>query len=324
MLARAEGYFDSSVLFGLLRLNVFERLGNESKSLLELASELDAEPERLARFLRAGVALKFLVSNNGSHFRVSPACRAVLLPGSEGYLGDWIRFLDSLHGALFKLDEAVLSRRGRLDATRQLLEEGERAELFTRAMHDYAKVRGKELADFLDLTSCRSLLDLGCGPGTYAFSLGLRNPRLRLYLLDLPPVLEVAKEVGRSYAIENRVDYLPLDVEKEEIPGSYDVILVSNTLHMLGEETSRKLIRRLYQSVNPGGSLVIQAQFLENRGTGGRWPVILDLLMLCLTREGRNHTVDETRRWLEEAGFRDIEFCPMSLLNTNSYLRGFR
>jgi hypothetical protein len=111
---------------------------------------------------------------------------------------------------------------------------------------------------------------------------------------------------------------------KEEIPGSYDIILVSNAIHMLGEKANRKLVSRLYRSVNPHGSLVIQAQYLRDDRMGGRWPVLLDLIQLCITADGRNHSVGETRQWMEEAGFNNIQYCPMTLLNTNSYLRGYK
>jgi SAM-dependent methyltransferase len=191
-------------------------------------------------------------------------------------------------------------------------------------MHNYAALRGRELARFLDTSGAQSLLDLGCGPGTYAFHLGSANPDLDLYLLDSPGVLDVAREVQGRFDLRNDVHYLPLDVTREEIPGSYDIVLVSNTLHMLGEANSRALIQRLHDHVNEGGSLVIQAQFLKDDHLGGRWPVFLDLIQMCITEHGRNHSVAETRQWMADAGFRDIEYQPMGLANTNSFLRGFR
>jgi hypothetical protein len=93
---------------------------------------------------------------------------------------------------------------------------------------------------------------------------------------------------------------------------------------MLGEQESRKLLQRLSRSVAPGGSLVIQAQFLRDDRLGEWWPVMIDLIHLCTSAEGRNHTVAETQAWLEEAGFSDVEYSPMTLLNTNSFLRGYR
>ena len=75
---------------------------------------------------------------------------------------------------------------------------------------------------------------------------------------------------------------------------------------------------------NPGGSLVIQAQFMRDDRLGGRWPIFLDLIQLCVTTEGRNHAPGETGRWLEEAGFTDVKYQRMTLLNTNSLLRGYK
>ena len=175
---------------------------------------------------------------------------------------------------------------------------------FILGFHNYASLRGKELAHFLSTAGCKSLLDLGCGPGTYAFHLGMRNPDLALYLLDLPKVLNITKEVQTKFPLKNEIHYLPLDALKSDIPGTYDMILVSNMLVGLGEEESRTLVKRLYDAVNPGGSLVIQAQFLRDDRLGLEWPVILDLMMLCSTPDGRNHsrgvTISLARRsWLQ-------------------------
>ena len=85
-----------------------------------------------------------------------------------------------------------------------------------------------------------------------------------------------------------------------------------------------RLIGRLFEVVAPGGSLIVQAQYLDVEGKSNRWPALLDLAMLCTTHGGRNHSVAETRRWMEEAGFRDVELTPLSMFNTNSFLTGLR
>jgi SAM-dependent methyltransferase len=324
LLSIAEGFFESEVLFALLKLEIFERIGEETQTLNALAADLGTRPETLSRLLNAGVVLKLLESKDGLTFRVADSCRSALLASAgENYLGNWIRNLDYLRSVFSGLDEVVLNSGPVVPPAHPGVDENHTYE-FTLAMHNYASVRGQELAQFLDTSNCRSLLDLGCGPGTYAFHLGMRNPSLELYLLDLPKVLEVAKEVQTRYAIQNAVNYLPLDALRDEIPGSYDMILVSNMLYMIGEPASRQLIERLYHAVNSGGSLEIQSQYLQDKRLGGRWPIFIDLLQLCMTSKGRNHTVAETRRWLADAGFLNVEFCPMTVLNTNSFVRGYK
>ena len=120
------------------------------------------------------------------------------------------------------------------------------------------------------------------------------------------------------------MEFLPLDAVENEIPGCYDLVLASNVLHVLGEATSRDLLKRLHRSVNPGGSLVVQARFLNDDGASGEPALFLDLLQLCITQAGRNHSVAETRMWFEEAGFVRVEFGQLPLLNANSFLRGYR
>ncbi len=325
VLSLAEGFFQSSVLFALLRLKIFERLGEGEKNAEALASELGCRSEFLARLLNAGVMLKLLESREGAFYRVAPMCRAVLLPSAgENYLGNWIRLMDEFSGALSKLDQAVLQSGPAIDPEVYLGADADRTRRYILAMHNYAALRGKELAHYLDTSRCKSLLDLGCGSGAFAFHLGMKNPGLRLYLSDLPEVLEVTRTVQARYYLQNEVIYLPLDAVKDEIPGSYDLILASNVIQCFDPATRTKLLRRLHQALNPGGSLVIQAQYLQESRTGGRWAVYVDLNLLCTTQTGRNHAPAETKQWLEETGFVNIEYNPMSVYGTTSFVRGYK
>ena len=325
VLSIAEGFFQSSILFALLRLEIFEHINDGSKTLYDLAEELGTQPETLARLLNAGVMLKLLKTDDGLTYRVAPACRAVLLPSAgESYLGNWILLQGEFYSALSDLEKAILKSGPAIDPSIYLGADKERTRQYILAMHNYASLRGKEIAHYLDTSTCKTLLDLGCGPGTYAFHLGMRNPSLKLYLSDLPEILEVAKEVQTRYPIENEVHYLSLDAANDEIPGSYDMILASNMLHCFEKRVRSKLIERLYHAINPNGSLVVQAQYLQENRLGGRWAIYVDLNLLCTTKSGRNHTVMETRRWLEEAGFINIEYCPMSVYGVNSFLRGYK
>ena len=325
VLSLAEGFFQSSVLFALLRLEIFERIGDGEKSVETLAAELGAHPEILVRVLNAGVMLKLLETADGRIYRVAGACRSVLLPSAgQNYLGNWIRLMDEFSGALAKLDQAVLTSGPTLDPEVYLGADAARTRRYILAMHNYASLRGKELAHYLDTSACKSLLDLGCGSGTFAFHLGMKNPNLRLHLSDLPAVLEVTRTVQTKYYLQNEVIYLPLDAAQDEIPGVYDLILVSNMIQCFDQPTRTKLLRRLHNALTAGGSLVVQAQYLQENRTGGRWAVYVDLNLLCTTQTGRNHTIEETKRWLAETGFANIEYCPMSVYGTTSFVRGYK
>jgi len=316
----AEGFLASSVLFALVKLRVFEHLGDQTLSAREIARRTGAEPGALARLLNAGVAVKLLECDDGS-FRVSDDWAPYLASESGArYLGHWFRFQDYWYRAFAGLETAVREGRPTADYVAALCDDRD----LTLAMHDHARLRGRELAHALDLAGCESLLDVGCGPGSYAFEIGAVHPRLRLCLADRPEVLDVAREIAERYDAAGRVRYHPLDLTRDALPGTHDVVLVSNALHVLGESASRELLRRLHAAVKPGGSLVIQAQYLDDDRRGARWPVLLDLALLCTTSDGRNHTVAQTREWMEQAGFVRIEHRALGVLNPNSYLRGYR
>ncbi len=316
----AEGFLASRILFTLVKLRVFEHLGPSALTANEIAERSGTAAEAVLRLLHGGVAVK-LLETEGDAFRVASAW-APYLSSEEGarYLGHWFRFQDYWYTALAGLDTAVRDNRPTADYESALLDDRE----LTLAMHDHASLRGRELAGALDLSGCGTLLDVGCGPGSYAFEIGRENPGLELHLADRPAVLEIAREVASRYDAAERVHYQPLDLTHEEISGGYDVVLVSNALHVLGESESRRLLSRLCAAVNPGGSLVVQAQYLDDDRRGARWPVLLDLALLCTTPAGRNHTVAETRDWMAEAGFRKVEHRTLSVFNPNSYLRGYR
>lgn len=326
VISTAEGFFQSNVLFALMKLGVFEYLGDGAATAPELAEKIGTRPETAARLLSVGVAVNVLESEDGRSFTISRPYRAMLVPGqSPMYMGDWLRNLEYFHDALARLDTAVTTSAPVTRFVDDAREQQERTRVFTMAMHNGAMLASRDLVGALDTTGCRTLLDLGAGPGTFGFHLAEADPDLHLHVADLPEILDVAKEIEASFRISRPVTYHGVDLRTDTVDGTFDLILVSNTLHMLGEVDSRKLLSTLYPLVNPGGSVVVQAQFLDENRLGPRWPALLDIIQLCITESGRNHTVSEVRAWLEEAGFTDPQHITMPTPdNANSVLRAWK
>jgi len=227
LLSLAEGFFSSSVLFTLQKLKIFQLLGEESKSVEELAARLGCQVSPLQRLLNAGVMLKLLRAE-GQVYRLTEAARAVLLPTSRGgYLGDWIELMEQFSLAYNRLDQAVLRNGPSIDPEEYLGGDPSHTRKYIYAMHNYAAVRGKELSRYIDGKHLNSLLDLGCGPGTFAYHLAAGNPQMRLTLADLPGVLEVTREITLGYQLPNEMEFLSLDASRDDIPGSYDLVRAS-------------------------------------------------------------------------------------------------
>ena len=105
----------------------------------------------------------------------------------------------------------------------------EQARRMTAAMDAYARSRGAEMAERLDLSDARTLLDLGCGPGTYALAIVEHNPHVRATLLDLPGPIAEARRIVAARGMADRVEFVVHDAMQYAPGRTYDVVLVSKT-----------------------------------------------------------------------------------------------
>jgi precorrin-6B methylase 2 len=317
----AERFFDSATLFALFQTGVFRVLASGPRTLDEILRELGGNEDTLRATLDAGVALKLLSSEPGGRYAADEAFLDSLgRPGSPAYLGEWVAFLHALAAPLFRLDESI--RTGRPTATLFEGGEGDSAPARTRtaAMDSFARTRGMELVDRLDFTDTRRLLDLACGPGTYGIAIVEHCPWVRATLLDMPEPIEDARRLAAERGMTDRLEFVAMDAREFTPDRPFDTILLSNALHMMGPAASVQVLKRCSEMLEPGGRLIVHAHFLNDDRTSPRWATLLNLIQRVATPEGRNHSVSETKGWLESVGFRDVQHVRFSTWNPNSCL----
>jgi 3-hydroxy-5-methyl-1-naphthoate 3-O-methyltransferase len=320
----AERFFDSVVLFALFEVGVFRALADGPRPLAELSAVVGGDVESLRATLDAAVALKIL-SRSPAGYQAEPALVDSLgREGSAAYLGEWVSFLHVLAGPLLQLGAAIRSGAKPGALFEDMSGDAEPARRMTAAMDAYARSRGAEIADRLDFSDARTLLDLGCGPGTYALAILERNPQLTATLLDLAGPIAEARRLVAARGMAERVAFVVHDGSTYAPGRAFDAVLVSNTLHMIGPEGSAELLKHCHGLVNPGGRLIVQAQYLDDSRTAPRWPTLLNLIQRVATPYGRNHAIGETTQWLEAAGFVDVKHMRFSAWNVNSCLIGRR
>lgn len=313
----AESFFPSAVLFALTDLGVFGLLAQGPRTLDEIHAGTGGDRESLRAVLDAAVALGILASDERGYAPADPAFVECLgLPESPAYLGEWVRWLQATADALFDLPTVV--RTGAPSAALQVVSRADTADIMARGMDAYARARGLEILDRIDVGAFRSLLDLGCGPGTYGLAIAERFPDTRVTLLDLETPIAIARENARQRGLEDRVEFVVGDALTYETSRRFDAILVSNILHMLGAEISVDLLRRCRAMLEPGGAMLVQAMFLHESRTRPRWAALANLILRCTAASGRNHDVTETAEWLRAAGYEDVRHVPFSVWNVNS------
>jgi 3-hydroxy-5-methyl-1-naphthoate 3-O-methyltransferase len=309
----------AQVLHVCTRLGLFERLGEGRKTIDELSAELDCPERSLARLVIAAHACGFLDRENGRYGN-AVHIRRTLVPGQHGYVGNWIRLMAQWSRAWGDLETAVRQGKNVEDPALHLGENKEYTRDFIRGMHDYAHYRGTDVLNYLDLTGCRRLIDVGGGPGTYSIMFCQRYPDLRCTIFDLPEVLKIAKEYVDEAGLGDRIDLQPGNYYDDEFGSDYDVAFLSDMLHQEDAETGMMIAAKSFRALRSGGRAVVQAMFLHDDNSGPEWPALHNLLMLLIYRGGKAYSMAETIPWLERAGFTDVERRPMSFYNVNSLL----
>ncbi|UCD64561.1 MAG: methyltransferase [Candidatus Zixiibacteriota bacterium] len=121
---------------------------------------------------------------------------------------------------------------------------------FAYALYDDNKADAETLADHLDLTNYRSLLDVGGGSGVMSIALARANPQLKACVLDFEYVCKAAKEIIHQEHLSNRIRTLTGDMN-ETIPGGYDVIMFWEIGHI-----DTRVMKMAFESLPTGGMLV--------------------------------------------------------------------
>ena len=176
---------------------------------------------------------------------------------------------------------------------------------FSWAMHERSLTPARQVAKQLTLKNAQSLLDVGGGPGTYALEFLRKNPRLYATVMDRPAALSVAKEISKPLRHGRRLSYQPGDFLSDHIQGTYDIIWLSNVIHIYSASINTRLFRKLRSHLNPGGRILIQDTFLVDKQ--GLQPIETNLFavtMLLFTETGNTFSLKEVQKWLTNTGYK--------------------
>ncbi len=123
------------------------------------------------------------------------------------------------------------------------------------------------------LTPRDEVLEVGCGTGTTA--LRLAPSAKRISALDIAPrMIEIAREKAAAQGVENvRFERGTLDDAKLE-PGSFDVVMGFNFLHLL--EDLPGAVARVHALLKPGGTFVSKSVCLKEHSR--LWAIPLAVL----------------------------------------------
>jgi SAM-dependent methyltransferase len=307
LMAMAGGHAEARAIQSALKLGLFEALRPKPLNWQHLAAAIHCDGRATMLLANALVALGLLRKIAGE-YGLSDSAQKFLLVDSPEYLGGMILFDEALWSTWGKLDESI--RSGRPSRTPDMYQSTpDETERFIRAMDSLVRARGDAIwmAQELDLSWAREVADVGGGPATYLEQFLGRWPHISGVLLDLPATLQVARKILRERGGEwqKRLVLHEFNYKRDEIPGPFDVIFMSNVIHSENEDENLLLIAKCFRALRPGGLLIIKDHIMDTeliRPTAGA----LFSLYLLLTTEGRDYGFEEITQWLRRAGFSDI------------------
>ncbi len=300
----AQLYQYSRTILTALELNLFTAIGARSWSIAALARRLRADQRGLDILCRNLAALGLLVKR-GSSYRNTPLARTELNRRSPAYRGAYLDLITNHWDDFTQLTGSVRSGKP-LDADESESPAWRRS--FTWAMHHRSREQAKTVARFLDLRRAGTLLDLGGGPGTYALAFLAANPALRATVADRPAALKVARTIAKTHPAKARLSFTPLDFLSDPLPGRYDVVWLSNIIHIYAPAQNGGLFRKIRKALTPAGRLIIHDSFLADQH--GLYPIdttAFALTMLLFTDTGNTYAARDVMRWLRKAGYRRVK-----------------
>lgn len=307
----AAGYQDAFILLTSLRLGVFDALAAGPLAPAELAARLGLDARALDLVLHALAAVGILVKE-GESFRLEAGCAPLLVAGSPDTMASIYRHHDRLSGRWIRLEETL--RTGK-PVPRSV--PGEGAGRSPREHRDYicgmeniSRGSSRDVAAAVDFSGARRLLDVGGGPGTASLVFAAANPDLSCVVFDLPETTVIAREMIAAAGLGDRVATVDGDFHVDGFGEGFDVVYVSNIIHMLPPRDTAMIARKAHAALVPGGRLMIKDFYLDDTRTAPAHAARFSVNMLVGTEGGMSYTMNQTRDIMADAGFGGFSVVP--------------
>ncbi|HBA87877.1 MAG TPA: SAM-dependent methyltransferase [Geobacter sp.] len=320
LLELSGGYWSTCALHAGVKLDVFTHVASAPLTADEVAARTDCESRGTAMLLNALAALS-LLEKQGDRYVATPFAATYLSRNSHEYLGHIIMHHHHLMAGWSQLDQAV--RTGTPVRERASHEDVESSrESFLMGMFNLAMQLAPKIVPQIDLSGRRRLLDVGGGPGTYAIHFCKHNPDLDAVICDLATTRRFAEKIVAHFDLSDRIGFIAVDFEQEDLPEGFDIAWLSHVLHGVGPEACGSILKKTVAAVEPGGLILVQEFLLEDTKDAPVFPALFSLNMLLGTPEGQSYSEGELIEMMQAAGAKEVHRLPIQLPNGAGIIAG--
>lgn len=300
----ASGYWNSCVLHAANRLDVFNLLDGQSKDLDTLTSETGADKRCLGTLLSALVSMDFL-DRDGDVFMNNEFGQTFLTTSSRFYQGGIVYMFENWYEAWGGLYNTVMT--GKPSALMHQAYSDEETRNYMMGMHNRALSQSDVLTAMFDLSGKKQLMDVGCGPATFAVKFCEKYDGLNAVAMDREQNLKIAGEIVDQFGMQDRVELRPGDYNTDDLGTGNDAMLLSSMTNQESPEKVKNLLQKCYDSMNKDGVIMIQEQLLHADKKGPELAALIGVNQIINTVEGKSYSTTEMEDILREVGFVDIK-----------------
>lgn len=314
--------YPSLAMLAGMQLELFTPLAEGPLTAAALADRLGVGAAKLRPLLDALVIAELLVPVTDDRFANAPEAARFLVKGRPDYLGGMHEVLSDFWTAA--LQTAATIRTGIPQAHHDFNAMSD-AELtaFFRGLHGGNLARGRDLlAAGLDLSACRSMLDVGGGSGGLTMALCEALPELTATILELPRVAPITRRFLADAGHDERVTVTVGDAVAAPPAGQFDLAVLSSVVQVLGPADAAALLRHVGQALRPGGRIVIIGRLVDDDRRSPPHLALFNLVFINIYHAGLAYTEGEYRGWLAAAGFIDIERSTLAATELITATRG--
>jgi 2-polyprenyl-3-methyl-5-hydroxy-6-metoxy-1,4-benzoquinol methylase len=292
-----------------IRHGVFDALDKGAKTLDALCAETGTSTRGLRTVLNALVGLDVLSKDATGRYALTEESATFLVTGKPTF-----------HGAFFLLtSEPMLTSWGKLHevvrsgrAPHHINREQDGVAFFLRFVEDIFPIHyanAQALAKALAVSTMAapiSVLDLAAGSGVWSIALAQQSPQVSVTAVDWPGVIVITKKVTARHGLADRYTFVAGDLNEVGFGQGHTIATLGHILHSEGEERSRRLLKKTFEALAPGGTIAIAEILVDAERRAAVPALIFAVNMLVNSDQGDTFSFDEIRSWLQDAGFERV------------------
>ncbi len=309
------GFTYSQTVYALVQGGVIQKLQQDTASLDGLATQLDMTLDQAERILLAGISIGLITRSKDDRFGLT--LMGAALAGDAGILA-MVRH----HRLLYKdlADPLSLFRAEKSDTHLsryyQYAANPAAAKLPAEDVSDYSELmalsQAMVSAEIIGATRFKDhskLWDIGGGKGVFARHALISNPKLEVCVLDLPGVVEAAKQLPENEEFGWRLSFQSGDFLKSEMPTDCSAATSLRVLFDHDDAMNDRILTHVHSQLFERQAVYIAEPMAETKGAEPIGHAYYGMYLKAMGA-GRVRTFEAHKARLEKIGFHSVREIP--------------